>query len=491
LTPRRTGPWASAAAGPTSHLLACRVVAGPGRGRVTRLRTGWDGTGERSEPGLALIDRWRRHLLARRLRAVWAQPADRRFQQPDVGAHPVLPHLRHRPHDLRVRPAGGPALGGRGRYVGGTRTTPCQRPSTGDRPRGTARSFRADRKAPHRGATRGRHCVRHPRRHHIVGVRHRPPLIARSTALRPAPERQSYPSLTREPPGHPLGGSRPAQSRCGTLAVVSDRSRTSRVIRHSGHGDGRRGGILRRAGDDPPGNHAAIRGSPRLRTGELCRRRDERWSDLGQRGDRVRRHGRARRRGLARDRLSVGAVDLDGSVLCITSPFNPTAADVNVRGVISQLHDDRVISAQFTATAPCKWLGAWSVRIAGTRTERFKVGSARVTAWGYERTDPIPDDGERWVTDVDLVRPRAERRARTRIQADASSCAIILERQNGHPPKAATPAQFSWLDVPNEADRVERSLGRLADRLGNRLRQKPPHRTPCRRCGPLESRGCG
>jgi hypothetical protein len=100
-----------------------------------------------------------------------------------------------------------------------------------------------------------------------------------------------------------------------------------------------------------------------------------------------------------------GAVDLDGSVLCITSPFNPTAADVNVRGVISQLHDDRVISAQFTATAPCKWLGAWSVRIAGTRTERFKVGTARVTAWGYERTDPIPDDGERWVTDVDLVRP--------------------------------------------------------------------------------------
>jgi hypothetical protein len=60
----------------------------------------------------------------------------------------------------------------------------------GDRPRGTARSFRADREAPHRRASRGRHRVRHPRRHHIVGVRHRPPLIAdlgRGSARRRAP----------------------------------------------------------------------------------------------------------------------------------------------------------------------------------------------------------------------------------------------------------------------------------------------------------------
>jgi Neocarzinostatin family len=101
-----------------------------------------------------------------------------------------------------------------------------------------------------------------------------------------------------------------------------------------------------------------------------------------------------------------GAVDLDGSVLCVTSPFSSPVADVNVRGVISQVHDDRVISAQFTATAPCTWLAAWSTRIQGKRTERFKVGTARVVAWGYDSTDPIPDDGDTWTTDVELVRPQ-------------------------------------------------------------------------------------
>jgi hypothetical protein len=52
---------------------------------------------------------------------------------------------------------------------------------------------------------------------------------------------------------------------------------------------------------------------------------------------------------------------------------------MNVRGVISQVRDDRDIATEISATAPCTLLGAWSARIPWSRTQRFKVGTARVT----------------------------------------------------------------------------------------------------------------
>jgi hypothetical protein len=36
--------------------------------------------------------------------------------------------------------------------------------------------------------------------------------------------------------------------------------------------------------------------------------------------------------------------------------------------------------------------------------QRFKVGTARVTAWAYDVTDPVPDDATKTTTDIEIVR---------------------------------------------------------------------------------------
>ncbi|HEX6568528.1 MAG TPA: neocarzinostatin apoprotein domain-containing protein [Acidimicrobiales bacterium] len=97
-----------------------------------------------------------------------------------------------------------------------------------------------------------------------------------------------------------------------------------------------------------------------------------------------------------------GAIDLDGMLYC----SDPADVGVEIRGVVTQVHDDRTISAEFSASTDCGAVfQSWEAHIVGGRNQRFKVGSARVTAWAYEAIDPSPDDSTSVSRDIDLVRP--------------------------------------------------------------------------------------
>jgi hypothetical protein len=52
----------------------------------------------------------------------------------------------------------------------------------------------------------------------------------------------------------------------------------------------------------------------------------------------------------------------------------------------------------------CRFFDSWNVQVPGSRSERFKVGPARVTAWAYDITDPVPDDAAPTTTDTEIVR---------------------------------------------------------------------------------------
>jgi hypothetical protein len=43
--------------------------------------------------------------------------------------------------------------------------------------------------------------------------------------------------------------------------------------------------------------------------------------------------------------------------------------------------------------------------VVGSRSQRFKAGPARITAWAIEAIDPFPDDSSALSIDVELVRP--------------------------------------------------------------------------------------
>jgi hypothetical protein len=96
-----------------------------------------------------------------------------------------------------------------------------------------------------------------------------------------------------------------------------------------------------------------------------------------------------------------GTVDLEGVFLCTP----PTSVGIEIRGVITQTHDDRVISAEFGGSETCRFFDSWQVQVVGSRAQRFKVGTARVTAWAYDVTDPVPEDAAATTTDIELVRP--------------------------------------------------------------------------------------
>jgi Neocarzinostatin family len=95
-----------------------------------------------------------------------------------------------------------------------------------------------------------------------------------------------------------------------------------------------------------------------------------------------------------------GTLGLDGVFLCTP----PTSVGIEIRGVVSQPHDDRVISAEFRVTDSCRFFDSWTAQVPGSRSQRFKVGTARVTAWAYDITDPVPDDAEKTTTDIEIVR---------------------------------------------------------------------------------------
>lgn len=96
-----------------------------------------------------------------------------------------------------------------------------------------------------------------------------------------------------------------------------------------------------------------------------------------------------------------GTVELTGSVFCSA----PTSRDVEVSGIITQTVEERVISSGFSATTSCPVVfGVWSTQIGGSRTTRFKAGTATITTWAVEEADPLPDDAERLSRDVELTR---------------------------------------------------------------------------------------
>jgi Neocarzinostatin family len=95
-----------------------------------------------------------------------------------------------------------------------------------------------------------------------------------------------------------------------------------------------------------------------------------------------------------------GTVDLQGAFLCTP----PTAVGLEIRGVISQLHDDRVILAEFRLADSCRFFDNWTVRVPGSRSQRFKVGTARIAAWAYDIADPVPEDATKTTTDIEIVR---------------------------------------------------------------------------------------
>lgn len=98
-----------------------------------------------------------------------------------------------------------------------------------------------------------------------------------------------------------------------------------------------------------------------------------------------------------------GTVHITGRLWC-----SPTRGDdVDIDGTITQVVDDRTISAPFQASATCDDLGAipWEANVIGYRTERFKVGPAILTVRANETVDPFPDDDASRTVDVELVRP--------------------------------------------------------------------------------------
>lgn len=65
-----------------------------------------------------------------------------------------------------------------------------------------------------------------------------------------------------------------------------------------------------------------------------------------------------------------------------------------------------MISGDFSAATSCgAGFQRWEAEVAGERTQRFKVGTASVTAWAYEVIDPTPDDSTAVSRDIELVRP--------------------------------------------------------------------------------------
>lgn len=96
-----------------------------------------------------------------------------------------------------------------------------------------------------------------------------------------------------------------------------------------------------------------------------------------------------------------GKVEVTGSLFC--SP--PTSGEVEISGTITQTLEDRVITMDFSTTTTCPtFFGSWSTSVGGSRTQRFKVGTANITTWAVEATDPVPGDAERLSTEVALVR---------------------------------------------------------------------------------------
>lgn len=97
-----------------------------------------------------------------------------------------------------------------------------------------------------------------------------------------------------------------------------------------------------------------------------------------------------------------GKVELTGLVYCSV----PTSRVVTVSGVIRQTLEDRVLTEEFSATTSCPTVfgGTWSTQVGGSRTQRFKVGTASITAWAVEANDPLPDDAESLSSEVQLVR---------------------------------------------------------------------------------------
>jgi hypothetical protein len=96
-----------------------------------------------------------------------------------------------------------------------------------------------------------------------------------------------------------------------------------------------------------------------------------------------------------------GTVHIAGLVFC--SPGD--GGDVDVDGAITQVVEDRTISAPFRASATCSLTDSWEADVIGQRSERFKVGPASLTVRANEAVDPIPDDTASRTVDVDLVRP--------------------------------------------------------------------------------------
>jgi hypothetical protein len=96
-----------------------------------------------------------------------------------------------------------------------------------------------------------------------------------------------------------------------------------------------------------------------------------------------------------------GTVEVTGMLYCSV----PSSDAVEISGTITQTLEDRVVSADFTATSSCPAVfGSWSAHVGGSQTQRFKPGTASVTSWGVEATDPVPGDAERLGTEVQLVR---------------------------------------------------------------------------------------
>jgi len=99
-----------------------------------------------------------------------------------------------------------------------------------------------------------------------------------------------------------------------------------------------------------------------------------------------------------------GTVTVTGSLVC--SPAISRAVEVS--GIISQTVEERVITEEFHVTSTCPVVGAvWLTKVGGSRTQRFKAGTAKITTWAVDEADPLPDDATRLTVDADLVRPAA------------------------------------------------------------------------------------
>jgi hypothetical protein len=100
----------------------------------------------------------------------------------------------------------------------------------------------------------------------------------------------------------------------------------------------------------------------------------------------------------------LGTVHVTGWVTCT----EPRDVPVEIQGTITQVVEDRTITAEFSVAATCGFFNPWEVQVVAARTQRFKVGPAAVTTWANEVIDPFPDDASAVTVDVDLVRPTAD-----------------------------------------------------------------------------------